>query len=63
VITSIKAVLVWSLQVCVLTQYHGGKTSVMILEKQLLLPSICKGLYGHFPNNLKSIILIYNKED
>jgi len=29
---------------CVLTQYRG-KTSAMILEKQLLLPSIWEGLY------------------
>jgi len=30
--------LVWSIQVCVLAQCQGGKTSEMILEKQLLLP-------------------------
>jgi len=62
VINSIKAEvfssLVWSLQVYVC---QGGKTSAMILEKLLFLPSIWEGIYGHFQTIWSP--LFYSKED
>ena len=41
---------------CVLTQRQGGKTSAMILEKQLLLPINLGRVIRPFPNYLESII-------
>ena len=47
----------WSEHSGVLTQCQGGKTSVMILEKQLLLPINLGRVIRPFTNHLESIIL------
>jgi len=58
---SFGSLLVWGLYVCVLTQCQGGKTSPMVLEKQLLLPSMLEKGYTAIPKQFVSSF--YNKED
>jgi len=50
--------LIWSVEFsCVLTQCQGGKTSAVILAKQLLLPINLGRVIRPLPNYLESIIL------